>query len=98
MIVSTFIAGAILTPALLIISLILVKVTSKKSYVAYFPGFLLFATGLIFLLIATLFDRIHLFGTEAGFGGWGIACLFAAIISLVITAVVDTYRQPSANA
>lgn len=83
--------GAILTVALLIVSLILVKATPKKSYVAYFPGFIFFGIGLILLLFATIFDRIWIM--DAGLGGWGIASLFAAAISLIISAVVDTYRQ-----
>lgn len=83
--------GGILTAALLVISLILVKVTPKKSYVAYYPGFILFAAGLILLLFATILDRIWIM--EAGLGGWGIASLFAAAVSLIVAAIVDAYRQ-----
>lgn len=83
--------GAILTAALLLVSIILVKVTPKTSYVAYFPGFLFFGAGLILLLFATLLDRIWIMG--AGLGGWGIACLFAAATSLIVAAVIDTNRQ-----
>lgn len=86
--------GVILTVALLIVSLILVKVTPKKSYIAYFPGFIFFGLGLILLLFATILDRIWIL--EAGLGGWGIASLFAAGVSLMISAVADAYRQADA--
>lgn len=91
MIQATLTIGAILTVALLVISFILVKVTPKKSFATYFPGLLSFATGLVLLLFATILDRIWIMG--AGLGGWGIACLFAAGISLMVMAVFDTYRQ-----
>lgn len=91
MIQATLTIGAILTAALLIVSVIMVKVTPKKSYIAYFPGFIFFAAGLILLLFATILDRIWIMG--AGLGGLGIACLFAAAISLMVSAVFDTYRQ-----
>lgn len=83
--------GAILTAALLIVSLVLVKTTPKNSYIAYFPGFIFFGAGLILLLFATLFDRIWVM--NAGLGGWGIASLFAAVISMIVAAIVDAYRQ-----
>lgn len=97
MIQATFIIGAVLTAIVLVISVVLVKVTPSKSYVAYAPGALFFASGLILLLLATLFDRIHPFGMDAGLGGWGIACVFAATVSLIVAAVVDTFRQPEVN-
>ncbi|HLR71877.1 MAG TPA: hypothetical protein VK085_10670 [Pseudogracilibacillus sp.] len=94
MIQATLTIGIVLTVALLILSLILVKVTSKKSYATYVPGLIFFAAGLILLLFATIIDRIWIMG--AGLGGWGIACLFAAGISLMITAIFDAYRQETA--
>lgn len=91
MIQATFTMGGILTVALLLISVILVKVTPQKSFVTYFPGILSFAVGLICLLFATILDRIWIMG--AGLGGLGIACLFAAAITLIVTAIFDSYRQ-----
>lgn len=87
--------GVILTAVLLVVSLILVKVTPKSSFIAYFPGFIFFGIGLILLLFATLFDRIWVL--DAGLGGWGIACLFAAIISMIVASVVDAYQQEDAK-
>ncbi|MEJ8778731.1 hypothetical protein [Pseudogracilibacillus sp. ICA-222130] len=93
MITATLTIGAILSAALLIVSLILVKATPKKSYVAYYPGFLFFAAGLILLLFATILDsKVTVYG-DAGLGGLGIACLFAAAVSTMVAAVVDAYRQ-----
>ncbi len=86
--------GAILTAAVLLVSIILVRTTPKHSYIAYFPGFIFFGAGLILLLFATLFDRIWVL--EAGLGGWGIASLFAATISMIVAAVIDAYRQEEA--
>lgn len=95
MIQATFIIGGSLTAALLVISIAATLFTQPKSYVGYFPGLISFVAGLILLLFATLLDRIWIAG--AGLGGWGIACLFAGVISMMIAAVVDTFRQPSAQ-
>lgn len=93
MITATLTLGAILSAALLIVSLILVKATPKTSYVAYYPGFLFFAAGLILLLFATILDaKVTVYG-DAGLGGLGIACLFAAAVSMMVATVVDVYRQ-----
>lgn len=91
MISATFTIAAILTAVLLIVSLILVKATPVKSYLTYFPGIISFAAGLILLLFATLIDRIWVMG--AGLGGWGIACLFAAGVTLMVIVVFDSFRQ-----
>lgn len=95
MIQATFLIGGILTAAILVISVLAVRLTPAKSYIGYFPGFISFGAGLILLLLATLFDRIWIAG--AGLGGWGIACLFAGAISLMVAAAVDTARQPQAQ-
>ena len=95
MIQATFLIGGILTAAILVISVLAVRLTPAKSYIGYFPGFISFGAGLILLLLATLFDRIWIAG--AGLGGWGIACLFAGAISVMVAAVVDTARQPQAQ-
>src|SRR5690625_121681 len=91
MIESTLMIAAVLVPALLILSIILVRVTPKTSYVAYYPGIAFFFIGLILLLFATIIDRVWIMG--AGLGGIGIACLFSAGVSLMISPVVDVYRQ-----
>lgn len=96
MIQSVITIGAVLVPALLIISLILIKATPKTKYIGYFPGFIAFAAGLFLLLFATIIDKIVIMG--AGLGGWGIACLFAATVSLIITSIIDSYAQTETNA
>lgn len=92
---NTFIVGGVVTAAVLIISILAVRFTPAKSYIGYFPGFISFGAGLILLLLATLFDRIWVFGT--GLGGLGIACLFAGAASLMVASFVDTARQPEAQ-
>lgn len=96
MIQSVLTIGAILVPALLIISIILMKATSSTKYVGYFPAFLSFATGLILLLFATIIEKTVIMG--AGLGGWGIAFLFAGAVSSLIVSVMDAYAQVDAKA
>lgn len=91
MIEATLVIAAILTVALLIINAILVKAMPLTSYAPYYLSFASFAAGLILLLFATILDRITIMG--AGLGGWGIACAFAAGISLLVTVVLDSFRQ-----
>lgn len=94
MIQSVFTIGIILTVVVLIVSIILLKATPKTKYIGYVPGLAFFAIGLIMLLLATLAEKADIMG--AGFGGWGIASLFAAAISLIITAVIDSYQNVNA--
>ena len=91
MIQSTLAIGAVLTVILLVVSFILIKATQEKSIATYVPGFIFAGAGLILLLFATILDRIWIMG--AGLGGWGIACLFAGAISLMVSGVFDAYRQ-----
>lgn len=84
--------GAVLVPAVLILSLIVLKATPKDKYIAYFPGFIAFIAGLLLLLFATILERKFILG--AGLGGWGIACLFAGVIAMMLTAIADAYGQP----
>jgi len=93
MIQAVLTTGPIIVAVVLIISVILIRVTPQGSYVGYFPGFISFGSGLILLLFATILDRIWIMG--AGLGGWGIALLFAGAVSLMISAIVDSYRQSS---
>ncbi|CDQ38897.1 MULTISPECIES: hypothetical protein [Virgibacillus] len=86
--------GAILAAILIALSFVLIKATSKKSYVAYFPGFVVATAGIVFLVLATMAGKVDIMG--AGFGGWGIASLFAAAIGLIITALTDSFANAKA--
>ncbi len=86
--------GAILVVAVVAVSLILLKATSKESYTGYFPGILIGLAGLVFLMLASVIGKVEIMG--AGLGGWGIASLFAAAIGLIITALTDTYANVKA--
>lgn len=96
MIQATVIIGAVLSAVVILVGVILAKVTPSKSYVAYVPGALFFVSGLILLLCAILFDKIYPFGYEAALGGWGIACVFAAAIGLIVVSVADSFGQQRA--
>jgi hypothetical protein len=94
MIQSVFTIGIILTVVVLILSIILLKATPKEKYIGYIPAIASFAVGLILLLFATILEKADIMG--AGFGGWGIACLFAAAIGFIITAVADSFQNANA--
>lgn len=91
MIQSVFIIGIILSVVAVILGFVLVKAKLKGSYTAYFPIMAIGAIGLILLLFATIIDKVVIMG--AGLGGWGIACVFAAAIGLVVTSILDSYAQ-----
>ena len=91
MIQSVFTIGIILTVIMIILGFILSKASLKGNYALYYPFIALFGIGLILLLFATIIDKIVIMG--AGLGGWGIACLFAAAVGFVISAILDAYAQ-----
>jgi len=86
--------GAILTIITLLINVVLVKKTPNESRSAYYPNIFLTIVGTLLLGVASLAPKVDLLG--AGFGGWGIAALFAAAIGLVITAIIDSYNNAEA--
>ncbi|SDQ21969.1 hypothetical protein [Virgibacillus salinus] len=88
MFVTTVIIALVLTVALMILNIILSKVSSQDRYIIYMPGVVLFATGLLLFMIATMAGKIEI--TGLGLGGWGIACLFASAIQFTVTSIVDT--------
>ncbi|MEC5423006.1 hypothetical protein QGM71_05770 [Virgibacillus sp. C22-A2] len=96
MIQSVFTIAIILTIAIIAISFVLSKNSSKDKYTSYFPSIILIIIGLLLLGAASLFDKIEIMG--AGLGGWGIASLFAAAIGLIITSILDTYANANAKA
>jgi len=88
---SVFTIGGVLTVISIVLGLILVKATGKKSYIGYAPGAIFFGGGLILLLLASVIGKTVIMG--AGLGGWGIACLFAAAIGFIITSTADAFGQ-----
>lgn len=91
MIASVFTIGIVLAVAAIILGFILTRIDFKATYAPYYPFFALFMVGLFLLLFATIVERTFILG--AGLGGWGIACLFAAAIGFIVTAIFDTYRH-----
>ncbi|WP_217589433.1 hypothetical protein [Lentibacillus saliphilus] len=94
MVETTLMVGAVMLAILLVLAFIMNKATSKTSYVAYYPSFVLFATGLIFLLMATL-TKVDIMGMGAGYGGWGIAALFASAITMIVLSIMQV--EPDAK-
>ncbi|MGJ9457708.1 hypothetical protein [Oceanobacillus sp. CF4.6] len=86
--------GAILTALTVVGGIALVKMTRKESHSPYYPNIFLVIVGLLLLAVASLAPKVDLLG--AGFGGWGIAALFAAAIGFVITSIMDAYRNVNA--
>ena len=93
---SVLLIGVVLTVAMLILSFLVVKATPKAKFASYYPSTGLFIVGLLFLGLAPIVEKTVIMG--AGLGGWGIACLFAAFISVIITIFLDTFQQDHANA
>lgn len=86
---SVVLIGGILTVAMILIGFLLLKASAKSKYLPYYPGIVLFLSGIVFIVVATIVDKIVIAG--AGLGGWGIACLFASAISFIITSMFDVY-------
>ncbi|HLS35494.1 MAG TPA: hypothetical protein VK061_04610 [Bacillota bacterium] len=93
MIQTVFTIGIIMTVITVILAIVLARM-KLNGYTLYYPFAALFITGLILLLFATILgDRVHVFGTDAGLGGLGIACLFSSAIGWVIASVLDAYAH-----
>ncbi|MBU5467854.1 hypothetical protein KQI49_13575 [Virgibacillus sp. MSJ-26] len=95
MVQSVVMIGAVMTIIMILLGFILLKASGKNPYLAYIPGMVVFPTGILLIVIATIAGKIEFFG--AGLGGWGIALLFSSAIGFIITAIIDTYTSPVAN-
>ncbi|MUV38983.1 hypothetical protein JNUCC1_02855 [Lentibacillus sp. JNUCC-1] len=92
MVGTTLLAGGVILAILLVLGFIMNKSTSKTSYAAFYPSFLMVAVGLVLLLLATM-TKVDIMG--AGYGGWGIASLFAAAITMIVLSIIQT--KPDTN-
>lgn len=90
MVQTVFILGAVFTAIALIVNIVLLK-ANKNSYACYYTSIFFVIVGLLLLAVASVAPKVDLLG--AGFGGWGIASLFAAAIAFIITATVDAYQH-----
>lgn len=93
MVESVLILGAVFTAIVLVMNITLLKV-SKKSSACYYASIFFVIVGLLLLAVASVAPKVDLLG--AGFGGWGIAALFAAAIGFIITSVFDAYQSVEA--
>lgn len=87
---SVLTVGVILVAALLILSLIILKATPKDKFTAYIPAVIVGLAGLGFLFTST-FVNVEFLG--APLGGWGIASLFSAAVTFIITSITDSYAN-----
>ncbi len=94
MIESVFMIGGVLSVIMVLIGIILVKSTPKHKFLSYFPSLAILGVGILLLVVASAVERVVIM--DVGLGGWGIACLFAAAISIVITSTLDAYGQQTA--
>ncbi|WP_067728981.1 hypothetical protein [Oceanobacillus damuensis] len=83
--------AAILTAITVAANIVLVRLSTKESHSPYYPNVFLVIVGLLLLAVASLAPKVDLLG--AGFGGWGIAIMFAAAIGFIITSILDSYRN-----
>ena len=90
MVQSVLLLGAAFTALVLIINIVLLK-GNKNSYACYYASIFFVIVGLLLLAVASVAPKVDLLG--AGFGGWGIASLFAAAIGFVVTSILDAYQQ-----
>ena len=95
MVQSVVTIGAVMTVIMIALGYILLKASGKNPYLPYIPGMVVFAAGILLIVIATIAGKIEIMG--AGLGGWGIACMFSAAIGMIITAIIDTYTSPVTN-
>jgi hypothetical protein len=87
---SVILLGAVMTVLALVINLVVLR-SNKKSFACYYTSFFFTVVGLLLLAVASVVPKVDLLG--AGFGGWGIAAMFASAISFMITAIVDAYAN-----
>lgn len=81
--------GAILSVAAIILGFIFLKATRGKGYLPYVVSAILFVGGIVLVCAATPKKVLIM---DVGLGGWGIASLFAAGISFIVTAVSHAYQ------
>jgi|SRR5690606_26234965 len=81
--------AAVLAVVAIILGFIFLKASGGNGYLAYYPSAILFFGGIIVVCAATP-QKIMIW--EAGLGGWGIACLFAAGISFLVTSISHAYQ------
>lgn len=93
MVQSVILLGAIMTALVLIINFVFLK-GNKNSFACYYASIFFVIVGLLLLAVASVAPKVDLLG--AGFGGWGIASLFAAAIGFMVTSIFDAYQNAEA--
>ncbi|MFD2044862.1 hypothetical protein ACFSTA_14355 [Ornithinibacillus salinisoli] len=83
--------SAVLGALAIILGFLLIKLFQHATYLFYFPSLVLFGSGIVFILSTMALEGIEILG--AGLGGWGIAALFASLLSFFVTTVTDVYAR-----
>ncbi|WP_100010322.1 hypothetical protein [Lentibacillus sediminis] len=94
MIHSVITIGVILTAVIAVLSLFLAKAMSKDSRIGYYPSLYVGFVGILLILTGSIVGKVDIMG--AGLGGWGIACMFAAAVGMIITSIFDAYANSEA--
>src|SRR5699024_12243105 len=94
MVGTVVLTGVVLLIILAVLSVIIHKATSDKSYATYYPAFVLIAAGLILLLFAALMT-VEIAGV--GLGGYGIAAWFAAGVCRILMSICEVDMKSRDN-
>lgn len=94
MVESVITIGGITAAVLVAISLFFSKALSKNNYLGYVPSFLIALAGGVLVTLAAVAGKVDIMGL--GYGGWGIAFLFAAATGLIVTSIIDSYANVEA--
>ncbi|TXL65130.1 hypothetical protein FHP05_08320 [Cerasibacillus terrae] len=93
MVQSVVIIGAVMTIIMVLLGVGLLKASSKATFLPYYPGVVIFATGVVMATLPAIIGNGKIVIMGAGIGGWGIAFMFAAAIGLILTSIVDAYKS-----
>ncbi|HEY4601993.1 MAG TPA: hypothetical protein VIG73_12060 [Cerasibacillus sp.] len=96
MVQSVLLIGAVMTIVLVLLGVGLLKASSRAKYLPYYPGMVIFASGVILATIPTIVGKVTILG--AGLGGWGIAFMFSSSIGFILTSIIDAYKSAEAAA
>ncbi|WP_047981769.1 hypothetical protein [Ornithinibacillus contaminans] len=81
--------GAVLAVIAIVLGLLGIRI-SRVTYLPYIPSLVMFACGVAVLLLTTVVKKMEFM--EVGLGGWGIACLFAAVIGFFVISVTHAFK------
>ncbi|WP_047984242.1 hypothetical protein [Ornithinibacillus californiensis] len=81
--------AAILAVVGIILGFVFLKASGGKGFLPYYPMVILGIAGIVLACVSAPLN-VHIM--DVGLGGWGIACLFAAMISFLVTSISHAYQ------